>query len=1027
MNVGNPQLHEVLNKNRTARLRELFWVPVSFISNVHKPRNYQSRIVEQTRKDMLRGIHQWRWDIAVGWWKTYMILSLMRHIAERRGRILYLAPWNTELKNAIESHTDKYCLWENNFLVFDGENDISWITDPKQKKFYDTLPYHYSTGQMLIFADRYKKIPPDYYDLIVYDESQWFLWNQMSSPKTYFWWASIDMSATPFNNTKHVGSFTPHVYGEVTSEYLIEKHGYPDWRVINYHVDEGVEKEDISEELDFENDIQHARLNINERFLILESIFEEIILSGTRKWLAFMPSVKDAEFFVKHIVPNNPILEWRVDFVAWICSDKHNDTVEARLRNGELKIVLCKDKWNRSLDIIDISDIILNDPTRSLERVTQRIWRGARPSPGKDFLRIHDLISSLFHSEQVGVPAISASSVIRNNTKSKRYTSLSSFPEDISPDFIAALHRRRTMDLIGVTSKELELRKELRDSYFLSDVHFAIQVFSHFASQVFLIHPYQLLRNIEKYKMRTEKLSIAFWTKKVELTFSQYVDIIEFYGTSSAVKNYDYLHTIAMSIDSDELSELDRSIIDTRNATIQSIGRSLEWLSHQPSSGTSPEEPQTFLGNIDNDFISELHMLLQKIGWKIVWKETTYNMTQLLIKKLHLDKRKHTQLFSSQVQIEVNGRIYRFWWDVYSQSKDRSRRYTAMHFLEIYGDDLRKIPSSSNSNQINRGNAAMDFNTYITKRQGKMEFSYERNSVPEEWGVLFRCSVVVIFWKRRIEVTSDKEFLRKSDAKENIASLFLDHIEVWFRMYGEQQDFSLEEKSWTTTFFLRNKITSENHEVLMYAQEFNNYLTQKQGKYNISYKQFKDDTGNTVFWCSMEVILWNKVIMVGSNKKFNNKKASKENIARFFLENIDAYTSQNAENFTFAMSEIDTSKIDSWFSEVIHEDWNEGNQNFFDVEYILENSKLNNINDILNILKVWWIISKIKYSSSPETGVKVSIQILWKSNKTYTSLYYIYTSDEERQKARLLASQELYDMIKRDSRVFNFIKKSVKI
>lgn len=124
MNVSNPVLQSAISEHRNARLQALFRDSIEFVTTLHKPRNYQSKIVSDTRRDILKWAHQWRWDIAWGGWKTYMSLAVMKHVVDRWWRVLYLAPWNTELKNAMYSHTDKYALWDDNLIKFHSEDDI---------------------------------------------------------------------------------------------------------------------------------------------------------------------------------------------------------------------------------------------------------------------------------------------------------------------------------------------------------------------------------------------------------------------------------------------------------------------------------------------------------------------------------------------------------------------------------------------------------------------------------------------------------------------------------------------------------------------------------------------------------------------------------------------------------------------------------------------------------------------------------------------------------------------------------------
>jgi len=1024
MNLANPILQKTLSENRNARLQDLFWDPIEFIRNIHKPRNYQSKIVSDTRRDILKGIHQWRWDVAWGGWKTYMSFAVMKHVVDRWGRVLYLAPWNTELKNAMDSHRDKYCLWEDNAIKFHSEDDIRSITNPRQKKFYDSVPYHYSTGQMLVYDDRYKLIPEYYYDLIIYDESQWFLWNQMSNPKTYFWWATIDMSATPFNNTKHVWSFTPHVYGEVTSEYLIEHHGYPDWRVKNYQIDEWIPEDEIDGDLDFEkNEAQHNLLNINERFLILESIFEEIIISGTRKWLAFMPSVADAQFFVEHIVPNNPLLVWKVDFVAWKCSDKHNNDTEEKLRSWELKIVLCKDKWNRSLDIIDITDIILNDPTRSLERVSQRIFRGARPAPWKEFLRIHDLLSSLFHSEQVWIPAISADKILKRNKISKRYDSSVKLFEDISPEFIAALHRRRSMDLIWVTSKELELRREVKDSFFLSDTDFAIKIFAAFASQVFHIHPYQLLRTIDRYKGTNETLDISFWETKVQLTFFQFLDVIEFYGTYDSVMKYDYLSNISISMWGEELWDLDRSIMNTRNSTVRDIDMILE----EKEKIQTPQQlqwlPKTFLWEVGGSYMTQLHQYARKL-WAEIWfiEADQRNINRNEAKRLMLDPKKNKELYSYIVWIELDWEVYECWGDVYCQSKDRAKRYAAMSFLNMHRFlfEWIRLPKERvqenvdiSQNKSTSESISQDFNNYITKNKGRYKIFFTNVDG------YYRCNVVVeVFWKT-IKLFCHTKCQGKKWAKDNMAQFFMDNIENILENNKEKeeifinegdpesQEVRMQEGKEIKKFPWSKEDSSENP-----LQRLNHFLTNYKWSHTDDYQQFQRYKWWFSFTCTLKVYLWNKIITVSSDVRSTGKKRAKNKIAQFFLDNIKDYLERNKENTEFTMhKEIEW---DQYYGDDVPTPVELGTDldNVIEAEYILNHSSLTHLNSIFDIMKSK-VLNRPTFTSSIDHGIQAKVEVFFGNRKqSFISNKFPYTNYVEKKEAKHKALEDLYNQIK---------------
>ena len=96
-----------------------------------------------------------------------------------------------------------------------------------------------------------------------------------------------------------------------------------------------------------------------------------------------------------------------------------------------------------------------------------------------------------------------------------------------------------------MTSRELEFRQGVCNGYFLSDTHFAIQVLSAFASEVFRIHPFQLARNVDRYTDRKEVLHVRFDGKSIVLSLAHFLEVLDFYDTKDAVLSYDYLASIA--------------------------------------------------------------------------------------------------------------------------------------------------------------------------------------------------------------------------------------------------------------------------------------------------------------------------------------------------------------------------------------------------------------------------------------------------------------------------------------------------
>lgn len=772
---------ETLESIRSERMRYIFSWDFSFISGVHEPREIQRKILRDTIRDVKSWKLQGRWDIAPAWGKTYMSLSLMAHIVKNGGRVLYLTPWNTELNNAMDSHLLKYKLWENNFIKFENKSDISSINNPRYKEFYDWIPYHYTTIQMMTYDDRFRMIPADYYDLIVYDESQAFLWDIHGSTIPYFKGVWLFMSAAPFTKTKHLGSIIPHRYGEVSSEYLIAEHSYPKPELINCHVHEWnlwkVLIDDSWEDFDFENNQEQRNLlNISERFRISEAIYEEIIVSGDRKGLDFMPTVDDAEIFVKYVVPNNPILNGKVDFVAGRRGKNKNHEIEAKLRSWELRVVLCKNIWYRSLDIPDITDIINNDPTRSLEKLIQRMGRWARPSPGKDKYRFWDIISSVFHAQEAGSPALRAENSLPKIGKNGKKLGLRSTHQEMSPEFIIALQKRRTESLIWVTSHEIHYRESLRKAYFLWDIWYALEIFLWFATKVFHVHPYQLLRNWELYVSFSEYLEIDFNNERVVLDFKDFSDAIEFYGTKKDVEKYNWTQNISDSKLGHEVSQFDKKILGAIRQSRDTILETLrEW-------AISRGNIEMYTWKTDWRYISRLNLHMQKLGWEILWKE-----------RIHAPSRDVPIRFSFDVTLIFHDKEieYKLW--KFAESKKDARHFIAKDIVE----KVLKISLQDENDRVEtiqqNINSRVELNSLLVKHGWKRAFiQTEKNKEMHIKHVL----EVQIGWKT-YWYKDDSFFPKTSDAQEHLASLALTELNKIFSAHSwTQGKLEIEDNSW---------------------------------------------------------------------------------------------------------------------------------------------------------------------------------------------------------------------------------------
>ncbi len=784
---GENDFSQMLEEYRQKRLTHLLSGEFNFLPAIETPRPYQKKIVQDTIRDILNGKSRGRWDVGMGGGKTFMALSLANHIAQKGGRILFLTPGNTELNNALEAHT-KYKLGESNYLNFAQESDFTDLASPRKEEVFQRVPFYYSNVQMMCYGDRYKKLSPEFFDLVIFDESQGYLGKVLRGPSDYFLGAQLHMSATPYTMAEHVGERVPHVYGKITSQELIDKYGFPKWRIKNYFVDDSVPEERLmlGEDLDFENSDLHKYLNIGDRFLYIENILEEIATSKGRKGVAFLPSVNDARLFVDYIVDNNAVLKGKVGYVAGIRTKKQNKDVIDKLKSGEILVVVCKDLLNQSLDVPELTDVILGDPSRSLRKVTQRIGRGARPAENKEYFYIHDLVSTVFHSSAYGVPAIRAKELANGESKTnglresvvkqKNGSSISSL--DVSQVFLKALAQRRLGEA-GLKHEELDVTEKFERALFMADPYWARMVFEQFANGVFRVSYGELFLNFNIYVKNDSCLVVNYEGEKCNLTLSEAFEIARFYGTLSDCVGFDYLK---------QLSDEVWGEAKTSESSPRSLG--LNKILVEPRLENKPKA-ETVLAK---DYIGTLHMFIskhEKKGFKVVsWEEKEQISPELDAKP------KGSQPFRSVLYLQVPGRVVEIYSPVLSVDKRTTRvavAKAAIKFLVTLGEEIKKyfekqehykkhlvaakqstkqdfLPQSEVHDMVADGeNAQNELYRILSQFQHKVTWGQPTTRLTTEQKIVYRYTVHIKFKKNSIKVENPVYYASAKLAKQATA------------------------------------------------------------------------------------------------------------------------------------------------------------------------------------------------------------------------------------------------------------------
>lgn len=378
-------------------LQSLQDFPVSSLRGVDL-REYQQEGIAKFRSDVLSGQTKGQFILGTGGGKTTISKAI---IAGTRGRTLYVGPSRTSAQQGKAEFDrrgiDKTCQVLNESTPF--------------RKFDPSAEVTYGTAQMFIYDDRYRNIDPDHFDLVIFDEAHHFLGKKFAGLSGHFNAAQIFMTATPGNMRTHISSLAPHKFFEFASNELIEKEGFPVWRVYRHEVsDEHFERATmVGDKIQMEGN-ELKILNLPHRFAITRDLFLESVAKGERR-IAFMPSVASSKEFISAIVDSIPALRGKVLHVDG--STKNVGEILKAFRRGEILGVCCKDLWNESLDIPEIAAVTLVDPSCSERVIMQRIGRGARPAHGKTSLRIDDVVSCVPNMSYASAKAEGLESSVR--------------------------------------------------------------------------------------------------------------------------------------------------------------------------------------------------------------------------------------------------------------------------------------------------------------------------------------------------------------------------------------------------------------------------------------------------------------------------------------------------------------------------------------------------------------------------------------------------------------------------------------
>ena len=366
------------------------------------PRYYQADAINCTIEAIAKGQRRLLLVMATGTGKTYTTFQIIWRLwkAKVAKRILFLVD-----RNILADQT----------LVNDFKPFGSVMTKIKNRKIDPSYEIYLGLYQAITGPDEedkiFKKVSPDFFDLIVIDEchrgsaADDSAWREILS---YFSTAiQIGLTATP-KETEYVSNIT--YFGEPVYTYTL-KQGIQDgflapYKVIRIDIDKDIRgwtptpgmKDDLGQEIEqreYNQKDMDRILVLNQRTkLVAKRVIE--LLKATdlySKTIIFCEDIDHAERMRKAIT--NAVGKIAIDhpkYVMRITGD--NPEGKAELDNfidPECKfpvIVTTSELLTTGVDAKNVRNVVLTAPIKSMTEFKQIIGRGTRVFEGKDFFTI---------------------------------------------------------------------------------------------------------------------------------------------------------------------------------------------------------------------------------------------------------------------------------------------------------------------------------------------------------------------------------------------------------------------------------------------------------------------------------------------------------------------------------------------------------------------------------------------------------------------------------------------------------------
>jgi len=262
----------------------------------------------------------------------------------------------------------------------------------------ESLDHLFISVQTLNSQALHTKLPADYYDYIVIDETHHAAAHSYGKALEYFQSkVLLGLTATPerMDGKSILDYFGGRIAAEIRLPEAIDRKllcpfqyfGVSDTVDLNelHWVRGGYDKSELSNLYVFSHGVARKRADH-----IIRSLDRYATDMNDVKALGFCVSIEHAQFMADYFN------ECGIPAMALVgqSSDEDRRTARERLVKGELRIIFVVDIYNEGVDIPEVNTVLFLRPTESLTIFLQQLGRGLRLAEGKECLTVLDFIGA---------------------------------------------------------------------------------------------------------------------------------------------------------------------------------------------------------------------------------------------------------------------------------------------------------------------------------------------------------------------------------------------------------------------------------------------------------------------------------------------------------------------------------------------------------------------------------------------------------------------------------------------------------